>query len=240
MSSRRPVVGITAALEDASWVVWRDTEVNLSQRNYSDCVADAGAIPVLLPADEASAEAPADLLDAIDALVLSGGADLDPASYEAEPNPKTVGYKAERDRFELALARGAIERDMPVLGICRGMQLLNVACGGTLNQHLGDATQHVGEPGVFVQHEVRLEPGSLAARVVDAERGEVRSHHHQGIERLGAGLVESAWSIPDGLVEAIELPGRSFAVGVMWHPEELRQIAPFAALADAARQAVAA
>jgi putative glutamine amidotransferase len=237
---RRPVVGITAALENASWVVWQDTEVNLSQRNYSACVADAGALPVLLPADEASADSPDELLDVIDALVLSGGADLDPGSYGAEPHPKTLGYKAERDRFELALARGALDRDMPVLGICRGTQLLNVACGGSLNQHLGDSTRHVGEPGVFSKHEVRLGSESLAARVVGVEYVEVRSHHHQGIERLGAELLESGWSVPDDVVEAIELPDRSFAVGVMWHPEEVRDVAPFAALAEAARAAVAA
>ncbi len=104
----------------------------------------------------------------------------------------TVGYKAERDRFEIALCRGAIERDMPILGICRGAQILNVACGGTLVQHLGDATQHVETPGTFSTHEVRIEPGSLAARVAGTERSEVRSHHHQALDRLGEGLVASA------------------------------------------------
>ncbi len=238
--ARRPVVGITAALESASWVVWQDTEVNLSQRNYSECVSGAGAIPLVLPADDASTRAPGELLDVIDALVLSGGADLDPASYGAEPDPRTVGYKAERDRFELALCRGAIERDMPVLGICRGMQLMNVACGGTLVQHIGDSTQHVVEAGTFSTHEVRLEPQSEAARVVGAEHVEVRSHHHQALGQMGEGLVASGWSVPDDLVEAIEMPARSFAVGVMWHPEEVRDVRPFGALAEAAREAVAA
>ena len=237
---KRPVVGITAALESASWVVWRDTEVNISQRHYSECVAEAGGIPVLLPAEEGSASNPAELLDVLDALVLSGGADLDPASYGAEPDPTTVGYKAERDRFEIALCRGALKRDMPVLGICRGTQIFNVACGGTLIQHLGDATQHVEVVGEFSTHEVRLEPGSLAARAIGAEQAEVRSHHHQALDRLGDGLVASGWSVPDDLVEAIELPRHQFAVGFMWHPEEVRETTSFRALAEAARQGVVA
>jgi putative glutamine amidotransferase len=238
---RRPVIGITAALESASWVVWRDTQVNISQRHYSECVAQSGAIPVLLPAEEESASHPAELLDVLDGLVLSGGADLDPASYGAERDPNTIGFNAERDRFEISLCRGALERDMPVLAICRGAQILNVACGGTLVQHLGDATQHVEVPGTFSTHEVRLQPGSLAARVADTERAEIRSHHHQALDRLGAGLVASGWSIPDDLVEAVEMPERSFAVGFLWHPEELRDGAPFRALAAAAvRDEVAA
>jgi putative glutamine amidotransferase len=239
--SRRPVVGITAALESASWVIWRDTEVNISQRSYSECVTAAGGLPVLLPADERSATDPAELLDVLDALVLAGGADLDPASYGAEPHPRTLGYNAERDRFELALCRGAIERDMPVLGICRGAQILNVACGGDLVQHLGDGTQHVEVPGTFSTHEVRLAPRSLAARAAGTEQAEVRSHHHQALDRLGEGLVASGWSVPDELIEAVELPERSFAVGFLWHPEEIRDGAPFSALTEAAsRQEVAA
>ncbi len=238
---RRPVVGITAALETANWVVWRDTEVNISQRHYSECVAQSGAIPLLLPAEEESATNPAELLDVLDALVLSGGADLDPASYGAEPDPRTIGFRAERDRFEIALCRGALERDMPVLAICRGTQILNVACGGTLVQHLGDATQHVEVPGTFSTHEVRLQPGSLAARAAGTDRADVRSHHHQALDRLGEGLVATGWSVPDDLVEAIEVPERSFAVGFLWHPEELRDGAPFRALAAAAmRDGVAA
>jgi putative glutamine amidotransferase len=239
--ARRPVVGITAALESASWVVWRDTEVNISQRHYSECVAEAGGIPVLLPAEERSATSPGELLDVLDALVLSGGADLDPASYGAEPHPMTVGYKAERDQFEIALCRGALERDMPVLAICRGTQILNVACGGSLNQHLGDSTQHVEVVGQFSTHEIRLEPGSVAAQAAGTERCEVRSHHHQALDRVGDGLIASGWSVPDDLVEAIEMPERSFAVGFMWHPEELRDGAPFRALtAAAARDGVTA
>ena len=184
--------------------------MNISQRHYSECVAQSGAIPLLLPAEEESAANPAELLDVLDALVLSGGADLDPASYGAEPDPMTIGFRSERDRFEIALCRGALERDTPVLAICRGTQILNVACGGTLVQHLGDATQHAEVPGTFSTHEVRLQPGSLAARAAGTDRAEIRSHHHQGLDRLGEGLVATGWSIPDDLVEAIEVPERSF------------------------------
>ena len=233
----RPVVGITTALEAASWVAWRDVEVNISQRTYSLVVADAGAIPVLLPADEASVAEPGEVLDVLDALLLAGGADIDPASYGAEPGERTTGFKAERDRFEIALARGAIERDMPVLGTCRGMQLLNVALGGTLDQHLEAVAVHLETPGTFSFHDVRLEPGSLAARALGAERATVHSHHHQGIGELGDGVVASGWSEPGDVIEAVEVPGRRFALGLAWHPEEERRAAPVAALAEAARTA---
>ncbi len=236
----RPVIGITAALEPAGWSVWSAVDVNLSQRTYSLNVSDAGAIPVLLPADEASVADPSDLLDAIDGLLLSGGADLDPASYGAEPHELTGGFNAERDRFELALARGAIERRMPLLATCRGMELLNVACGGTIDQHVEGADRHIETPGEFSQHEVRLEAGSLAARTLGAERLRVHSHHHQGIDRLGGGLVASGWSEPDGLIEAIERPGEEFALGLLWHPEEHRRSPVIGALAEAARSRVPA
>jgi putative glutamine amidotransferase len=230
------VIGICAAIERARWAVWEDVEANLSQRTYSLCIADAAAIPVILPPDQTSAEEPDRLLDLLDGLVLSGGADLDPASYGAEPARLTRGFRAERDDFELALARRALEREMPVLGICRGMQLLNVACGGTLEQHLADSDLHLHTPGTFSDHEVRLEPGSLAARAVGKERASVRSHHHQGVARLGEGVVATGWAVPGGVVEAIELPGRSWALGILWHAEEERRSPVLAALASAARE----
>jgi len=238
--SPRPVLGICAALESAGWAAWTKTLANISQRTYSLCVADAGAIPVILPADEASESAPDEVLDILDGLVLSGGADLDPASYGAEPHETTTNFKAERDRFELALCRRAIERDMPVLGICRGMQLLNVACGGTLEQDLDDAGVHIETPGQFSSHPVRLEPGSLAARVMGKERVDVHSHHHQGIGRLGEALEVTGWADPGNVVEAIEMPSKSFVLGLIWHPEEYRNSPALRALADAARQGVAA
>jgi putative glutamine amidotransferase len=238
--SASPVVGITAAIERARWAAWEDVEANLSPRSYSRAVGGAGAIPVLLAADDAAAADAGPLLDLLDGLILSGGGDLDPASYGAGSDPGTVGVSAERDRFELALARGALERDLPLLGVCRGMELLNVACGGTLERQLADAELHLHEPGKFADHEVRLEPGSLAARAVGAERVAVRSHHHQGVARLGDGVVASGWAEPGGLVEAIEIPGRSFALGVLWHAEEERRSPVIAALAEATRARVAA
>lgn len=232
---RRPVIGICAAIERARWAAWSDVEANISQRTYSLVAGDAGAIPVILPADPASTEAPDEVLDLIDALLLSGGADIDPATYGAQPHELSAGYRAERDEFELSLARGALERDMPVLGICRGMQLLNVARGGTLEQHLADAELHLHTPGSFADHDVRLEPGSLAARAIGAERASVRSHHHQGLAELGDGVVATGWAEPGGAIEAIELPDRRWALGILWHAEEQRHSPVIAALANAAR-----
>ena len=234
------MLGISAALESAGWAVWRETLANISQRTYSLCVSDAGAIPVILPADEASEAAPDDVLDVVDGLILSGGADLDPASYGAEPDEATTNYKAERDRFELALCRCAIERDMPVLGICRGMQLLNVACGGTVDQNVADLEVHNPTPGRFASHKVRLEPGSLAARAMGEELFEVHSHHHQGIDQLGEDLVVTGWAEPGESIEAIEMPSKSFVLGLIWHPEENRDSPAIRALADAARHEVPA
>jgi putative glutamine amidotransferase len=231
----RPVIGICAMVERAAWTVWNEVEVNISQRTYSLRVGEAGGLPLILPPDEASASAPEQTLDLLDGLVLSGGADIDPSLYGADPDPRTVGSRRERDRFEIALARGALERELPLLGICRGMELLNVACGGTLDQHLADADLHVHTPGEFSDHDVRLEPGSLAARAVGAERVTVRSHHHQGIDDLGDGLVASGWAEPGGVVEAIELPDRRWALGVLWHAEEERLSPVLAALTAAAR-----
>jgi putative glutamine amidotransferase len=196
-----------------------------------------------LPPDGAAARDPDPLLDRIDGLILAGGADVDPASYGAQRHPETGPTWPERDRFELALARRAMEWGMPVLGVCRGMQLLNVARGGTLVQHLPDllgVDEHRHTPGAFGDHDVRLEPGSLAARAAGAERITVKSHHHQGIERLGEGLTATGWSVIDDLVEAVELPGHPFVLGVLWHPEEDEQSRVIGALVEAARSEVGA
>jgi putative glutamine amidotransferase len=236
------VVGICAAIERVRWGPW-DADAVMMTRTYVTAVQEAGALALLLPPDDRAAEAPDPLLDRIDALILPGGSDLDPASYGARPHPETRDTSRERDRFELGLARRALERGMPVLGICRGMQLLNVARGGTLVQHLPDLVGHGDHrhtPGAFHDHDVRLEPGSLAAKAAGAELVTVKSHHHQGIDELGEGLVASGWSVPDDLVEAIELREYPFAFGMLWHPEEDERSRFVAALVEAARAEVSA
>jgi putative glutamine amidotransferase len=237
-----PAVGICAAVEQARWAVW-DATATLLPISYSREVQRAGGIAWLMPPDRAVPDPPDDWLDRIDALVLAGGGDILPASYGAEPDPLTGRTWPDRDNFEITLARRAVERRMPVLGICRGMQLLNVALGGSLDQHLPDrlgSERHLRSPGEFGEHEVRLEPGSLAARSVGGETTAVKSHHHQGIDRLGDGLVASGWAIPDDLVEAIELPVEAYALGVLWHPEEDEASRVIASLVEAARVKVEA
>jgi putative glutamine amidotransferase len=206
-------------------------------------VQRAGALAVLLPPDEAVAEAPDLLLDRVDALLLAGGTDVDPGSYGAAPHPETGPTRPERDRFELALARRALERDLPLLGICRGMQVLNVARGGTLHQHLPDLVGHEDHRrvrGAFGDHDVRLEAGSLAARAAGEARHPTKSHHHQGVDRLGQGLRVTGWAVGDALPEAIEDPAAGFVLGVQWHPEadaESRVVAALVAEARARREA---
>ena len=219
----RPVIGLCTALERARWSVW-DQEAVLLPRSYVDAVQRAGAIALLLPPDPAAVRDPDTLLDLIDGLLLAGGADMDPASYGAEQHASTVGTVPERDAFELALTRRAIERDMPFLGICRGMQVMNVAHGGTLTQHLPEDYGHEDHRrslGSFdnADHDVRLAHDSLAARVAREELHGTKSHHHQGVERVGDGLEVTGWATIDDLPEALEVPGNRFALGVQWHPE---------------------
>jgi putative glutamine amidotransferase len=219
----RPAIGICTALERARWGMW-DQEAVLLSRSYVEAVQHAGALVVMLPPDELLLEDPGEVLDLLDGLVLAGGADIDPASYGELPHRETLDTVPERDRFEIALVRAAIERDLPVLGICRGMQLINVVYGGTLLQHLPERFghhEHLRVAGTFdgADHDVDLSEGSLAARAAGETHHATKSHHHQGIDRLGEGLQISGSSSMDGLPEAIEMPDRRFVLGVQWHPE---------------------
>jgi putative glutamine amidotransferase len=241
----RPLIGICAALEQARWSVW-DQPVALLPLNYIEAVQRAGGTVVMLPPDPRLAQDPQQALELIDGLILAGGADIDPASYAQRAHPQTVDTVPERDAFEIALTRGAIELDLPVLGICRGMQLINVALGGTLLQHVPDRVghdEHRRVVGSFdgADHDVLLSEGSLAARVAGELVHATKSHHHQGVDRLGEGLIVSGVSALDELPEAIEWGGglsdRRFVLGVQWHPEADLASSVVGALVDAAAMA---
>jgi len=229
----RPVVGVTSYAQDASWGVWH-LPAALVPLAYVDAIEKAGGRAVVIPPAEEDIE---ETLDTLDAIVFSGGADVDPARYGAEPHPETDVPQTRRDAGELALLRAALERDMPTLAICRGFQLLNVARGGDLVQHLPEQVgndDHKRVPGVFAVHPVEVKDGSRLGDIVGATQ-EVTSHHHQGLGRVGEGLVESAWAA-DGTLEAVEDPSQRFVVGVQWYPEASEDAALFDALVEEARQ----
>jgi putative glutamine amidotransferase len=228
----KPIIGITTYAEQARFGVW-DVPTVLTPMAYVNAVVRAGGRPLLVPPSEDGVD---ETLDALDGLLFSGGSDLDPSTYDAEPHPETNNTRPDRDRAELALISGALERDMPVLAVCRGMEVLNVARGGDLVQHLPDVVGHEDHkhtPGVFGDHEVDLKPGSRVCRLL-GERAPVKSHHHQGVRRLGEGLVETAWA-EDGTIEGLEDPSRRFALGVLWHPEQGEDFALFKELVEQAR-----
>jgi putative glutamine amidotransferase len=238
----RPRIGLCTALERARWSVW-DTRAALLPYSYAEAVQRAGGLALMLPPDPAAVAEPDLLLDLVDGLLLAGGADMDPAGYGAAPHPATVGSVPERDAFELALAARALERDLPFLGICRGMQVMNVARGGTLTPHLPDDLGHEDHRrrlGTFdgADHDVRLAAGSLAARAAGEEVHPTKSHHHQGVERIGDGLQVTGWATLDELPEALEVPGNRFALGVQWHPEADADSPLIAALVAEARARV--
>lgn len=228
----RPLIGITTYLTQAQWGVW-DAETALVPVAYVEGVERAGGRPLLVPPSEEGVE---ETLAALDGLVFPGGSDLEPELYGQEPHPETYGVVPERDRAELALLTGALDRDLPVLAICRGSQVLNIARGGDLVQHLPEIVgheRHKEDPGVFGDHDVHIDAASRLGSLLGGN-APIKSHHHQGFGRLGEGLREVAWA-EDGTIEAIEDPQRRFLLGVLWHPEAGEDKALFAALVDAAR-----
>ena len=228
-----PVIGITSYAEQARWGVW-DAPAALIPMAYVRAVERAGGRPLLVPPSEEGIE---ETLDALDGLLFSGGSDLDPELYGAEAHPETNGVQPERDRGEIALLQAALERDMPVLAVCRGSQVFNIARGGDLVQHLPEVVgdeKHKHTPGVFADHDVDVKADTRLGRLL-GERAPVKSHHHQGYGRLGEGLVESARA-EDGTIEAFEDPSHRFALGVLWHPEEGEDFRLFEQLVDEARR----
>ncbi|MCU7723747.1 gamma-glutamyl-gamma-aminobutyrate hydrolase family protein [Actinoplanes sp. KI2] len=225
----RPIIGITTYVLPATFGVWHDLPSALVPYDYVAAVHEAGGRAVLLPPDDQDA----DVLARLDGLVLAGGPDLEPGRYGAAREPLTESHP-ERDAGEFALVRQALELDLPLLGVCRGMQVLTVAAGGRLHQHLPDVLgheKHRPAPGVYGEHEARFEPGSR----IDALMGDdvvIHCYHHQGVADPGA-LTVTGWA-EDGLPEAVEDRAKRFVLGVQWHPEVVRDRRLFGALVAAA------
>jgi gamma-glutamyl-gamma-aminobutyrate hydrolase PuuD len=227
----KPVIGITTYLTRAAWDAW-NLDVALVPSSYVRAVVRSGGTPLLVPPGASIDET----LDAVAGLIFSGGSDIDPELYGAAAHAETGGVVRERDEFELALMRAALARDLPVLAICRGSQVLNVALGGRLEQHVPDrvgTNVHKETSGAFAEHDVEVLPATRLATLLSGRPG-VKSHHHQGLGELAGSLREAARA-PDGTVEAIEDSNRRFALGVLWHPEEGEDLALFGALVEAAR-----
>ncbi len=231
-SDSRPVIGLTSYLEPAKFLAW-DTEAALLHRVYIDCVVAAGGLPVLLPP---VSDAYRRLVSTVDGLVLTGGADVEPERYGQEQHPATY-TRPERDTFEFGLFAAARQAGKPVLGVCRGLQVMSVALGGTLAQHLPESagtTEHQPAPATFGRGTVTLADGSRAAAILGPET-KTLCYHHQAIDRLGTGLEAVGWAA-DGTIEAVELPGE-FTLGVQWHPEQdTDDVRLFQALVEASKE----
>jgi putative glutamine amidotransferase len=229
----RPLIGITSYAEEIRWGVWTE-DAALVPLSYVRAVEHAGGRPLVVPPSEDGLE---ETLDALDGVIFSGGGDLDPELYGADAHDATDAPRKERDAAELRLLEAALGRDMPVLAICRGSQLLNVARGGDLVQHLPEAVgheQHRHDPGSFSEHDVSVAADSRLGGLL-GDRSPVKSHHHQAYGRIGSGLREVAWA-EDGVVEGLEDADKRFALGVLWHPEEGEDLALFEGLVEEARR----
>jgi gamma-glutamyl-gamma-aminobutyrate hydrolase PuuD len=227
------MIGITTYLTPARFSHWEE-EAALIPVAYVNAIEAAGGRPLLVPP---STEGIEETLDRLDGLLFSGGSDLDPELYGQDAHPETNGIVRRRDLAEIALLRAALDRDMPVLAVCRGSQVLNVVLGGDLVQHLPDILgdeKHKHTPGEFADHDVELEPGTRVREIL-GDHAPVKSHHHQGYGRLGEGLQQAARA-EDGTVEALEDPSRRFALGVLWHPEAGEDFALFEALVEEAKE----
>jgi putative glutamine amidotransferase len=232
-----PVIGLTTYLQRAQTGVW-DVPASFLPQAYFDSVTSSGGVAMLLPPQPTSDAIVARVLESIDGLIVTGGRDIDPARYGQEPHPTTDAPGVERDAWEDALLRGAIERDLPFLGICRGAQVLNVALGGTLIQHLPDvlgSTRYQLGEGNFNDVSVEVEAGSELSELVGAGVT-AKVYHHQAIDRVADGLTVTART-RDGVIEAVELGSVEFGIAVQWHPEETRDdLRLFAGLVEAARK----
>ena len=238
MSGSRPVLGLTTYLQQAQTGVW-DVRASFLPAIYIDGVNQAGGIAVLLPPQPVDGDIAERVLDGLDGLIITGGRDLDPGAYGQQPHAATdeaVAENRQRDALEFALLRGAVRRGIPVLGICRGAQVLNVALGGTLHQHLPDVlghTHHQQGNAVFATSSIRTVPGTRVAALI-GESSDAQCYHHQAIDQLGDGLMVSAQD-SDGVIEAVEIPGENFVLAVQWHPEErLDDLRLFAGVVQAA------
>ena len=228
MSASKPLIGISTYLERTRFGHW-DVEAAVLYRGYLDCVVKAGGNPVMLPPVGTWT---ADSISFLDGLVIAGGADIDPATYGAEKHEMTGEPRRDRDDAEFALVEAALKIDLPVLGVCRGMQVLNVALGGTLHQHIEG---HNPAPGVFEHTDIEI-VGDSRLHDVLGDATTVQCHHHQSLDRIADGLRVTA-EAPDGTVEAVELESAPFVVGVQSHPEQdTEDLRLFEALVDAARR----